>query len=150
MPRVRQCHFPTLVVYNLNHLGLADADRRAAKLRTVRHLLKHHKIVGLQELHAASELEANALSSTTWMQKFSTTPLSIWLFLWILPGLTSTSRLIMLRLPIRTLFRAPSPRSAGAPLWVRVISSMYIWTLQLTHVSKSINLLGDENGLLKI
>ena len=61
MPRVRPCHFPALVVYNLNHLGLADADRRAAKLRTVRHLLKHHKIVGLQELHAASELEANAL-----------------------------------------------------------------------------------------
>ena len=61
MPRERQCHFPALVVYNLNHLGLADADRRAAKLRTVRHLLNNHKIVGLQELHAASELEANAL-----------------------------------------------------------------------------------------
>ena len=57
--RTRKCHFPALVVYNLNHLGLGDADRRAAKLRTVRNLLSHHKIVGLQELHATSEIEAN-------------------------------------------------------------------------------------------
>ena len=50
-----------MVVYNLNHLGFGDADRRAAKLRTVRNLLSQHPIVGLQELHATSELEANAL-----------------------------------------------------------------------------------------
>ena len=50
-----------MVVYNLNHLGFGDADRRAAKLRTVRQLLSQHTLVGLQELHATSELEANAL-----------------------------------------------------------------------------------------
>ena len=56
---LRDSDFPPLAVYNLNHLGLSDPDRRSAKLALVRSLIQSHSIVGLQELHAGTELDAN-------------------------------------------------------------------------------------------
>ena len=59
---MRQSHFPAMCVYNMNHMGKSSEFRRNSRLNILRQLLAKHKIVGLQELHANSQAEAEIFS----------------------------------------------------------------------------------------
>ena len=55
---MRPCHFPAIGSFNMNHLGVSDEALRQEKLQKVRLVQASHHIVGLQELHAKTELRA--------------------------------------------------------------------------------------------